>query len=85
MDLSHSEVKLRTLKALIKEASLTQRSLSQKTGIAEVTINSWVAGKYMPKLDNAVVMAKALGVSLKTLSESLGIDVSGLPDDISSD
>lgn len=70
-----------TLKKLIANAGTTQRDLSVKTGIKEVTLNSWVAGKKTPRLDNAIVVAKALGVSLKTLSQSLGLDTSDLPGD----
>jgi DNA-binding XRE family transcriptional regulator len=70
-----------TLKKLIANAGTTQRDLSKRTGIKEVTLNSWVAGKYTPTLENAIVVAKALKVSLKTLSESLGLDTSDLPGD----
>lgn len=70
-----------TLKQLIEDANTTQRELSKRTGIAEVTINSWVAGKYIPRLDNALVLCRELGVSLKTLALSLGLDITGIPDD----
>jgi len=72
-----------TLKGLIEQAGTNQRQLSRDSGIAEVTINSWVAGKYSPKLDSATLVAKALGVSLKSLAKSMRIDVTGLPDDYS--
>ncbi len=71
-----------TLKGLIEQAGTNQRKLSRDSGIAEVTINSWVAGKYVPKLDNATLVAKTLGVSLKSLAKSMGIDTKGVPDDI---
>jgi DNA-binding XRE family transcriptional regulator len=70
-----------TLKQLIECANTTQRELSKRTGIAEVTINSWVAGKYVPRLDNALLLCRELGVSLKILSQSLGLDTDGIPDD----
>jgi transcriptional regulator with XRE-family HTH domain len=70
-----------TLKQLIEYANTTQRELSKRTGIAEVTINSWVAKKKIPRLDNALVLCRELGVSLKTLSQSLGLDTTGIPDD----
>ncbi|TRU36451.1 MAG: XRE family transcriptional regulator [Microcystis panniformis Mp_MB_F_20080800_S26D] len=70
-----------TLKQLIECANTTQRDLSKRTGIAEVTINSWVAKKKIPRLDNALVLCRELGVSLKTLAQSLGLDINGIPDD----
>ncbi|MEG5075906.1 helix-turn-helix transcriptional regulator [Microcoleus sp. AT8-B1] len=71
-----------TLKGLIEQAGTNQRKLSRDSGIAEVTINSWVAGKYVPKLDNATLVAKTLGVSLKSLAKSMDIDTKGVPDDV---
>jgi transcriptional regulator with XRE-family HTH domain len=72
-----------TLKGLIEQAGTNQRQLSRDSGVAEVTINSWVAGKYSPKLDSATSVAKALGVSLKSLAKAMRIDVTGLSDDYS--
>jgi transcriptional regulator with XRE-family HTH domain len=70
-----------TLKELIARANTTQRELAKKTGISERAINEWVAGKYIPRLDNAIAISRQLGVSLKVFSNSIGIDTSGLPDD----
>ena len=70
-----------TLKQLIKDANTTQRDLSKRTGIAEVTIHSWVVKKKIPRLDNALVLCRELKVSLKTLSQSLELDIAGIPDD----
>ncbi|ARI81655.1 hypothetical protein C789_4904 [Microcystis aeruginosa FACHB-905 = DIANCHI905] len=46
-----------------------------------MTINSWVAKKKNPRLDNALVLCRELGISLKTLAQSLGLDTTGIPDD----
>jgi len=72
-----------TLKGLIDQARTTQRKLSKESGIAEVTLNSWVAGRITPRLDNAVLVASKLGVSLKTLAASMQIDVSEVSSDYS--
>lgn len=70
-----------TLKSLIEAAGTTQRQLSKDLDIAEVTLNTWVAGRKMPRFDNALAVARELKVSLKTLAKSMGMDVSGIPDD----
>lgn len=70
-----------TLKNLIEAAGTTQRQLGRDIGIAEVTINTWVAGKKIPRFDNAIALARELGVSLKTLAKAMRLDVSGIPDD----
>jgi transcriptional regulator with XRE-family HTH domain len=72
-----------TLKTLIAAANTTQRQLSRDIDIAEVTINTWVSGRKMPRLDNAALVAAKLGVSFKTLAKSLQIDVSRIPGDYS--
>jgi transcriptional regulator with XRE-family HTH domain len=72
-----------TLKTLIAAAHTTQRQLSRDIDIAEVTINTWVSGRKMPRLDNAALVAAELGVSFKTLARSLQIDVSRIPGDYS--
>ncbi|GBF82961.1 helix-turn-helix domain-containing protein [Aphanothece sacrum] len=82
MNLHTIESKEITLKGLIADANMTQREFSKLTGIPEVTINSWVSQKRMPKLDSAVLLCCHLKISLKTLAKSLDIDVSNLPDDL---
>jgi transcriptional regulator with XRE-family HTH domain len=71
----------KTLNTLIEAAGTTQRQLSRDTSIAEVTINTWTAGRKMPRLDNAVVVAAQLRVSLRTLAKALHIDTSLIPGD----
>jgi transcriptional regulator with XRE-family HTH domain len=71
------------LKEIIKERVGSQRELARRTGIKEVTINSWVAGRKMPSFENAVIVAKSLDIDLKTLAQSLGLDVAGLPSESS--
>ena len=70
-----------TLKELIKRQGLTQREIHRKTNISEATLGLWVSGKSDPSLSNAVKLARALEVDLKTLSYAMGIDVNGLPED----
>lgn len=77
--MENDEVK--TLKTLIDDAGTNQRALSKRIGLSERTLNDWVAHKKIPRLDNALTLARALGVSVKTLSASLGLDISGIPDD----
>jgi transcriptional regulator with XRE-family HTH domain len=70
-----------TLKNLIEAAGTNQRSLSRKLEIGETTVNSWVAGQKMPRFDNAIALARELGVPLKTLARAMRLDVVGIPDD----
>lgn len=39
------------IRGLRKERGLTQKELSQRTGIAEITIRQYEAGKYIPKME----------------------------------
>jgi len=71
----------KTLKTLIEAAGTTQRQLSKDSGIAEVTLNTWTAGRKMPRLDNAALVAAQLRVSLRTLAKALQIDTSSIPGD----
>ena len=71
----------KTLKTLIEAAGTTQRQLSRDTSIAEVTINTWTAGRKMPRLDNAAVVAAQLRVSLRVLAKAMQIDTSLIPGD----
>jgi transcriptional regulator with XRE-family HTH domain len=70
-----------TLESLIKASGKTQRELGIALGVTELTIRNWAKRKKIPRLDNAAALASELGVSLKTLTHSLQIDVSKVPDD----
>lgn len=52
-----------------KEMGLTQKRLSELTGIAEITIRSYEAGKFRPKTEQ-----------MKKLSDALGIQISEMMD-----
>jgi transcriptional regulator with XRE-family HTH domain len=71
----------KTLKDLIKEAGMTYDGLASRLGVDKSQISYWNSRKKVPRLDNAARIAQALGVSLRSLTEALGIDVEGIPDD----
>ena len=73
-----------TLKTLREAAGLTQPELSQKLNCGIRIISHWENGHKLPRLDNALALARELGVSLKELSKAMKLDVSGIPDDIPS-
>lgn len=70
-----------TLKTLRESANLTQPELSRRANIGIRIIGDWEAGRKLPRLDRAVVLARELGVSLKTLAKAMKLDVEGVPDD----
>lgn len=74
------EVSEPTLETLIEASGKTQRELGNSLGVTELTIRNWAKRKKIPRLDNAAALAAELGVSLKTLTRSLQIDVSRIPD-----
>lgn len=56
------------LNALMKKRGVNQAYLFDKTGIDRSTISRYCAGKVEPTLNNAALIAKALGVSIDTLA-----------------
>ena len=44
-------------------------------------IGDWERGESIPRFDRAVALARELGVSLKVLAKSMGIDVGNLLND----
>ena len=69
------------LEELIRNANLSRRELSDLINVTERNINDWVRGQSLPRIDRAVALARALGVSMKALCESLDIPVDGVPND----
>jgi transcriptional regulator with XRE-family HTH domain len=72
----------KTLKHLIKDAGMNYDTLATKLGVDKSQISYWNTGKKTPRLDNAARLAKELGVSLRCLSQALGVDVAGIPNDL---
>lgn len=70
------------LRLLREQAKLTQFQLRQRIGVSERRLSDWENRKALPNLENAAALAKTLRVSLKQLYIALGIDVTGVPDDI---
>lgn len=61
---------------------MTYDTLATKLGVDKSQISYWNTGKKTPRLDNAARLAKELGVSLRCLSQALGVDVAGIPNDL---
>lgn len=57
----------RHLLTLIDAYGLSQKDLSRLTGIRESTISDWINGKYYPKQDKRLLIAKALKISTTRL------------------
>lgn len=49
------------------EKDITQKILSERTGIAEITIRQYEAEKYNPKMNNLALIAHALDIPLSEL------------------
>jgi transcriptional regulator with XRE-family HTH domain len=69
------------LKTLRESADLTQPQLSQKLGVGIRIIGDWESGRKIPRFDNAIALARELGVSLKILAKAFRLDTEGVPDD----
>ena len=48
---------------LLKERGMSQKSFSQKTGIAESTISDWKKKKTNPVSDKILIISETLGVT----------------------
>ncbi len=70
-----------TLKKLRERVNLTQPELSDRIGVGIRIIGDWESGRKLPRFDNAVALARELGVSLKFLAKVMQINVEGVPDD----
>lgn len=55
------------IKTLRKANNLTQKELSQRSGIAEITIRQYERGDYQPKVEQIQKLAKGLSVPVEQL------------------
>lgn len=62
--------KIRTLPDLLRRAGHTHRSLGEKTGLHYTYFSKMARRQRSPSLDQAKVIAKALGVTLDELQKS---------------
>lgn len=62
------------IKYLRKQKNMTQKQLSEKTGLAVITIQQYEAGKYSPKHYNLIKLATALECGVFDIDESLYIN-----------
>ncbi|WP_462162859.1 helix-turn-helix domain-containing protein [Microcystis aeruginosa] len=69
------------MKALIKEAGLTQKELANRLGVNYSAVKFYVSGVNRPSIDIFSDMCRVLNQSPKTVMKSLGIDITGIPDD----
>jgi putative transcriptional regulator len=57
------------LDELIKEQGLKKGYIAKQVGVSPQTISSWVSDKSRPQLEQAIVLAKVLGVSIEDIWE----------------
>jgi transcriptional regulator with XRE-family HTH domain len=72
------------LRLLREQAGLTRPQVKEKIGISERRQADWELGKALPNAENILAMANLYQVSLKTMFELLGLDVTKIPDDLPS-
>ncbi len=70
-----------TLRSYRESLDLSREELSRRLELSARTIEDWERGRKLPRLDNAVSLAKELGLSMKELCRSMSLDVSNLLDD----
>jgi transcriptional regulator with XRE-family HTH domain len=69
------------LKALIKEAGITQKELANRLGVNYSAVKFYVSGVNRPSIDIFADICKILNQSPKAVMQALGIDTAGIPDD----
>ena len=70
------------LRLLREQAGLTRPQVKQHIGVSERMQADWESGKSMPTVENVAALANLYQVSLKTMFELLGLDVTKIPDDL---
>jgi transcriptional regulator with XRE-family HTH domain len=56
------------LQRLRKDAGFSQSALARATGIPVTTIRGWEQDRRIPRIDSALKVARALGISLDELA-----------------
>lgn len=69
------------LRLLREKAGLTRPQVRDMIGVSERRQADWETGKAMPNAENIAALCRLYQVPLKKMFESLGVDVSHIPDD----
>lgn len=64
-----------TLQKLIESKGYTAKSLAEKIGVHEHTVNNYVNGKSDPSIGNAIAIADELGITLDEFAAAIGYRV----------
>jgi transcriptional regulator with XRE-family HTH domain len=56
--------------------------VKQIIGVSERRQADWESGKALPSVENLVALARLYRRSLKTMCQMMGLDVTGIPDDV---
>lgn len=70
------------LRKLREGLGLTRPQVKQVINVSERRQADWEDGKAIPSMENAASLARLYKVSLKALYKAVGIDTSGIPDDL---
>jgi transcriptional regulator with XRE-family HTH domain len=80
---NHQQQEKSPLRLLREQAGLTRPQVKQRIGISERRQADWESGKALPSAENIAALCRMYSVSLKTMFQALGVNVSGIPDDLS--
>jgi DNA-binding XRE family transcriptional regulator len=69
------------LEELRLKSKKTRAQVGREVGVSERNVYDWETGKFLPRLDRAVALARSLGIPLKTLCKAMEVDVEGIPDE----
>lgn len=69
------------MRALRHNVGLSQNGLAVAVSTTQKTVTMWENQGTIPNFTKAVILAKTLRVSLKTLAIAFSLDVTGIPDD----
>ncbi len=74
--------KPKSLKQVLKEKGYTETELVKKGVLSIKLLARWQSGVSVPKMDTAIRFCSEVGISLKGLADAIGLDTTGVPDDI---
>jgi plasmid maintenance system antidote protein VapI len=73
--------KIKTLKQIFIDSGLSRKQLADILGVEPPRVNVIMKPGQDLRMSTSIKLAKAFNVSLKTLAESIGQDIEGIPDD----